>query len=147
MKKVLVGMLALIMCLGLASCAKSSESAPNMADVVAKAKTDGANWSVDEWKDAYKQMMQAAKPMMLELQEVMKSMENSGDDDSDAANAAKFAEAMAKIQELQTKYGDLDKLMDEFETIAKGTENGKIVSEDEEWAKSVAKELGLPEDL
>lgn len=144
MKKVLIGMLALVMCLGMVSCKK--ESAPNMADIVAKAKTEGANWSVDEWKDAYKQMMQAAKPMMLELQEVMKSMDNGGDD-SDAANAAKFAEAMAKIQELQKKYGDVEKLMDEFDSIAKGTENGKKVSEDDEWAKSVAKELGLPEDL
>ena len=144
MKKVLIGMLALVMCLGFVSCNK--ESTPNMADIVAKAKADGANWSVDEWKDAYKQMMQAAKPMMLELQEVMKSMDNGGDD-SDAANAAKFAEAMAKIQELQKKYGDVEKLMDEFDSIAKGTENGKKVSEDDEWAKSVAKELGRPEDL
>jgi hypothetical protein len=144
MKKVLIGMLALVMCLGMVSCKK--ESAPNMADIVAKAKTEGANWSVDEWKDAYKQMMEAAKPMMLELHEVMTSMDTN-DNASDAENAAKFAEAMAKIQEVQTKYGGLEKLMDEFESLAKGTENGKKVSQDEEWLKSLAKEIGLPEEL
>jgi hypothetical protein len=144
MKKVLVGMLALIMCLGLASCAKSSESAPNMADVVAKAKADGANWSVDEWKDAFKQMMLAAKPMLTEMSELMKSIETPEGEEPDAA---KIAEVMTKVQELQNKYPDFEKLMNEFEEAAKATENGKKVAEDDEWAKSVAKELGLPEDL
>lgn len=142
MKKVLVGMLALVMCLGLASCSK--ESGASLADVVAKAKTDGANWSVDEWKEAYKTAMEAVKPMMLEVSEITKSMQAPEGQESDPA---KLAEAMGKLQELQTKYGDVEKLMDEFEKIAKGTENGKKVSEDEEWLKSVAKELGLPEDL
>ena len=142
MKKVLVGMLALVMCLGLASCSK--ESGASLADVVAKAKTDGANWSVDEWKDAYKTAMEAVKPMMLEVSEITKSMQAP---EGQEADPAKLAEAMGKLQELQTKYGDVEKLMDEFEKIAKGTENGKKVSEDEEWLKSVAKELGLPEDL
>ncbi len=142
MKKVLVGMLALVMCLGLASCSK--ESGASLADVVAKAKTDGANWSVDEWKEAYKTAMEAVKPMMLEVSEITKSMQAPEGQEPDPA---KLAEAMGKLQELQTKYGDVEKLMDEFEKIAKGTENGKKVSEDEEWLKSVAKELGLPEDL
>ena len=84
--------------------------------------------------------------MMLELHEVMTSMDTN-DNASDAENAAKFAEAMAKIQEVQTKYGGLEKLMDEFESLAKGTENGKKVSQDEEWLKSLAKEIGLPEEL
>ena len=37
--------------------------------------------------------------------------------------------------------------MSEFEEAAKATENGKKVIEDEEWAKSLAKELGLPDDI
>ena len=142
MKKVLVGMLALVMCLGLASCSK--ESGASLADVVAKAKTDGANWSVDEWKEAYKTAMEAVKPMMLEVSEITKSMQAPEGQEPDPA---KLAEAMGKLQELQTKYGDVEKLMNEFEEAAKATENGKKVSEDEEWLKSVAKELGLPEDI
>ena len=144
MKKVIVGMLALIMCLGLASCGKSSESAPNMAEVVEKAKTEGANWSVDEWKDAFKQMMLAVKPMMLEMSELMKSIEEP---EGQEVDPAKVAEVMTKVQEVQKKYPDFEKLMNEFEEAAKACENGKKVIEDEEWGKSVAKELGLPEDL
>ncbi len=142
MKKVLVGMLALVMCLGLASCSK--ESGASLADVVAKAKTDGANWSVDEWKDAMKQMMLAAKPMMVEVSELMKSVQPA---EGEEADAAKVAEAMTKLADIQNKYPDFEKLMNEFEEAAKATENGKKVIEDEEWAKSVAKELGLPEDI
>jgi len=37
--------------------------------------------------------------------------------------------------------------MNEFESLARGTENGKKVSQDEEWLKSLAKEIGLPEEL
>ena len=144
MKKVIVGMLALMMCLGLASCGKSSESAPNMAEVVEKAKAEGANWSVDEWKEAFKQMMLAAKPMMVEMSELMKSMEAPEGQDVDPA---KITEVMGKLQEVQKKYPDFEKLMNEFDELAKASENGKKVIEDEEWGKSVAKELGLPEDL
>ena len=137
-------MLALVMCLGLASCSNSgSADAPNMADIVAKAKTDGAKWSVDEWKDAMKQMMIAVKPMMLEVSDLMKSVEPK---EGEEADPAKVAEAMTKLAEIQNKYPDFEKLMDEFEKIAKSTDNGKKVIEDEEWAKSVAKEIGLPED-
>lgn len=146
MKKVVLGMLALMMCLGLASCKQSSEteSTPNMADVVEKAKAEGANWSVDEWKEAFKQMMLAAKPMMVEMSDLMKSIEAPEGQDVDPA---KIAEVMGKIQEVQKKYPDYEKLMNEFDEAAKASENGKKVIEDEEWGKSVMKELGLPEDL
>lgn len=142
MKKALIGMLALVMCLGMVSCSK--ESSASLADVVAKAKTDGAKWSVDEWKDAYKQVMTAVKPMMTEIAEITKGMEAAEGQEPDAA---KVAEALGKLQELQTKYGDVEKLMGEFEEAAKASENGKKVAEDEEFLKGLAKELGLPENL
>ena len=127
MKKVLVGMLALVMCLGMVSCSKES-AAPNLKDVVEKAKTEGANWSVDEWKAAMKDVMLAVKPMMLEVQDIMKSMEGA---EGEEADGAKVVEAMAKLADIQKKYPDYENLMNEFEEAAKSTENGKKVIDDE----------------
>lgn len=143
MKKVLVGMLALVMCLGMVSCSKES-AAPNLKDVVEKAKTEGANWSVDEWKAAMKDVMLAVKPMMLEVQDIMKSMEGA---EGEEADGAKVVEAMAKLADIQKKYPDYENLMNEFEEAAKSTENGKKVIDDDAYAKELAKELGLPEDM
>ncbi|MCR5242325.1 MAG: hypothetical protein K6D61_05590 [Prevotella sp.] len=143
MKKVLVGMLALVMCLGMVSCSKESAT-PNLKDVVEKARAEGANWSVDEWKAAMKDCMLAVKPMMLEMQEIMKGLEGT---EGEEADGAKVVEVMAKMAEIQKKYPDYENLMNEFEEIAKGTDNGKKVIEDDAYAKELAKELGLPEDL
>ena len=100
MKKVLVGMLALVMCLGMVSCSKES-AAPNLKDVVEKAKAEGANWSVDEWKAAMKDCMLAVKPMMLEMQEIMKGLEGT---EGEEADGAKVVEVMAKMAEIQKEY-------------------------------------------
>ena len=137
------GMLALVMCLGMVSCSKES-AAPNLKDVVEKAKTEGANWSVDEWKAAMKDVMLAVKPMMLEVQDIMKSMEGA---EGEEADGAKVVEAMAKLADIQKKYPDYENLMNEFEEAAKSTENGKKVIDDDAYAKELAKELGLPEDM
>jgi ABC-type uncharacterized transport system YnjBCD substrate-binding protein len=139
MKKALVGVLALVMCLGLASCSKGSSDTPSLAEIVEKAKTDGANWSIDEWKEAYRNVLLAVKPMMEEIAEIQKSVPD--DDDGTKALAA-----IAKIAELQNKYGDVDKLMNEFTQVAESNENGKKVMEDEEFGKKLFKELGLPEE-
>ena len=131
------------MCLGMVSCSKES-AAPNLKDVVEKAKTEGANWSVDEWKAAMKDVMLAVKPMMLEVQDIMKSMEGA---EGEEADGAKVVEAMAKLADIQKKYPDYENLMNEFEEAAKSTENGKKVIDDDAYAKELAKELGLPEDM
>lgn len=139
MKKALIGVLALVMCLGLASCSKGNSGTPSLAEIVEKAKTDGANWSIDEWKEAYKNVLLAVKPMMEEIAEIQKSVPD--DDDGTKALAA-----IAKMAELQNKYGDVEKLMNEFTKIAESNENGKKVMEDEEFGKNLFKELGLPEE-
>ena len=83
MKKVLVGMLALVMCLGMVSCSKES-AAPNLKDVVEKAKTEGANWSVDEWKDAFKTAMACVAPTMKEVQALTSSLQTKEGEAADS---------------------------------------------------------------
>ena len=115
----------------------AAEDVPSLADLVAKAKAEGANWSVDEWKEQFKLSMLAIKPMTLEISEVMKKMEAATPEE-----AAKLAE---EIEALQKKYPDIDKLLEEFVAAAQATENGKVVVDDEEWGKKTREELGIPE--
>ena len=79
MKKLLYVLFAFVLCLGMNSCKKEAapkddaaetEKAaveekeadpPSMADIVAKAKAEGANWTVDEWKEQFKAMALATK--------------------------------------------------------------------------------------
>lgn len=148
MKKLLIGMFAFALCLGMNSCIKENkeaaekaveevvEKAPALADIVAKAKAEGANWSVDEWKEQFKQVMLAIKPMMVEMSDLVKNMKD---------DPSKMAEMIKESENIQKKYADLNKLMEEFSEIAEATENGKVVIDDEEWGKKMMEELGIPD--
>lgn len=148
MKKLLIGMFAFALCLGMNSCIKENkeaaekaveevvEKAPALADIVAKAKAEGANWSVDEWKEQFKQVMLAIKPMMVEMSDLVKNMKD---------DPSKMAEMVKESENIQKKYADLNKLMEEFSEIAEATENGKVVIDDEEWGKKMMEELGIPD--
>ena len=148
-------MFALVMGLAITSC-KSTPAEPTaeggdqqetvqqdqdpvqaMTALVEKAKAEGANWSVDEWKDAYTKVLVALKPMFNDLSALYNNVDFGNMTDEQAT------ELMTKATELQTKYGDLEKLMSDFDDAAKATENGKAVSDDEEWAKAKAAELGI----
>ena len=148
MKKFLIGIVALVLCLGMNSCKKEGApegekqdatekvaEAPSLADVVAKAKAEGANWSVDEWKEAFKSVALAIKPMMVEMNEVTKKVE---------ADPSKAGDLMKELEAIQAKFPDFEKLMDEFTATAEGCENGKAVIDDEEWGTKMMEELGVP---
>ena len=59
----------------------------------------------------------------------------------------KMVEIMADVKSLEDEFKPLETLMNEFEDIAKATENGKVVMDDEEWGNALKKELGLPDDM
>ena len=44
----------------------------SLAEVVAKAKAEGANWSVDEWKAQFRNVAIAIKPMAIEMEAFVK---------------------------------------------------------------------------
>ncbi|MBR6981265.1 MAG: hypothetical protein IKH88_15730 [Prevotella sp.] len=105
------------------------------ADLLAKAKKEGANWSVDEWKAAFREMLMIAKPMMTDLADMLKYLET---DQNKALEIAK---------NIETKYAGIDKVSSEFEEFAKTTPNGKNVADDNEWKDNLKKELGIPTDI
>lgn len=149
MRKFIIGLFALVLCLGINSCKKEGSpeaekqeaatekvaEAPSIADVVAKAKAEGANWSVDEWKEAFKSFILAIKPMMVEMNEVTKKVQD---------DPAKAADLLKELEAIKAKYPDHEKYMDEFSKIAESCENGKAVIDDEEWGAKVLEELGVP---
>ena len=153
MKKFFVGIVAIAITLGMASCKQKSEAPaaaeqaeteqvetkqPTAEEVVAKAKAEGANWSVDEWKSSTKDMMIALKPMLEKIAELVSQMEK---------DPSKAVEIMANMKALEEEYKPMENLMNEFEEIAKSTENGKAVMDDEAWGNQLKQELGLPDDM
>jgi hypothetical protein len=110
-------------------------------EIVAKAKTEGADWSVDQWKDAMKQALVAMKPFMESMQKLSQKTEGGEPD------LNKLKEVAEDLEKNKAEYDKIEKLMNEMDSIAKTTVNGKAVIDDEEWGKSVMKELGFPEDI
>lgn len=148
MKKLFVGMFALVMLMGLATSCNSKSDANNagaetteaateevrpLADLLKDAKENGANWSVDEWKAAYREMAINVKPAMIEW----KTVTDEFDKDPTNPEAAKKMESLLTNTDLHA--------MEEFITLAESTENGKIVSEDDDFEKAMKEELGLPD--
>lgn len=156
MRKAFTALLALLLTMSVVSCKqqasadqkqagetaekveKAEPAVPSLEEIVAKAKAEGANWSVDQWKDAFRNMAINLKPMLLAIQEMQKEI---GDD------PAKAVAALGKLQEKQKEFEGMENMMREFEKIAEASENGKKVADDEEWGNKMMEELGLPTDL
>lgn len=131
MKKLLFGLFALVLCMGLTSCGGA-----DIKSIAEKAKAEGANWSVDEWKAQFKSVMSAAKPIMEEIKALQGEAEGAGEDVSKAAAVA------GKMADLMKKYeGDL-KALEEFGEACENSENGKKLMEDKEFEEEMKKEFG-----
>ena len=109
-----------------------------LADIVAKAKAESANWTADQWKDYMKKAMVIVAPSLKKVGEMMKSI---GDD------PAKAAEAIDQLKALQEEFAPMEGLLDELDSICNASEIGKAVMEDSVWANQVKEELGIPDDL
>ena len=99
------------------TAAAEAEPAVSLADIVAKAKAEGANWSVDEWKSQFKKALEAYKPFAVEM------------------NGAQIDQ----LEEIKNKYADFPSLMKELMQAAAS----KGITE--EWVNATMKELGIPD--
>lgn len=135
MKKIMIGLLALTMVFGFNSC---KESTPSLEELAASAKADGANWSTDEWKDAFKTAMTAVAPMLQEAQELQKKAEAEPD---------KALEILGTLAQKQEEWKALGDQLDTFMEAAEASENGKKVLEDEEFQMKLFKDLGIDPEL
>ena len=101
--------------------AAEAEQPASLADIVAKAKAEGANWSADEWKAQFKTALEAYKTFAVAMNEAQP----------------------AELEEISKKYADYPALMKELAGIAKQAEGGKDITD--EWIQTTMKELGVPE--
>lgn len=93
----------------------------SLADIVAKAKAEGVNWSADEWKAQYKVALESYKAFAVAMNEAQP----------------------AEMEEVTKKYADVPSLMEELTNIAKQSEGGKVITD--EWIQTTMKELGIPD--
>ncbi len=117
-----------------------------MTALVEKAKAEGKDWSVDQWKDACRTMMMGLKPMfdvMLDFQKKTEDPEAKKRFDKNPAEAAQLMTDMLKALE---PFKPMEKVMDEFEEAQNASANGKLVAADTTWLNNMAKELGVPLD-
>lgn len=156
MKKLLMGIFAFCLGLGMISCGnktvsnnegeKVAEKKITPQEVIAKAKAEGANWDKAQWKAAMKDMMKAVSPLfdyMRDMEKQMKEAEN-GDD---AAKVAAVAKIMSDAESKKKEFEPLEKALNEFEKIMEGSEIGKKVNEDKAFQEEIKKEFNLPEDM
>ena len=145
MKKLLFAMFAFALCLGMISCKEEANkgkegdnkevkdekaeaaAAVSLTDLVAKAKEEGASWSVDEWKAQIKNFFTAAKPMVEEIKALQTEAENAGEDVSKAAEVAgKMAELLKKYEGDMASMEEFGNIMEENETAQKIMEDNRL---------------------
>lgn len=101
--------------------AAEAEQPASLADIVAKAKAEGANWSADDWKAQFKVALESYKAFAVAMNEAQP----------------------AELEEITKKYADLPTLMEELTNIAKQSEGGKVITD--EWIQTTMQELGIPD--
>lgn len=159
MKKVLLSMSLMAMGLFFAAC---TNSAPKAADAATEAATevkeaaeeatvsigdlkalvesatkDGANWTEAQWKDAFKTVMKAAKPLLVTMKDMQEKEKNASEEEK-----LKMAtEMMDKLKE----YKDVGEQFEAFSKAAEKSEIGKKLSDDKAFQKELEKDLGFEE--
>lgn len=124
------------MMFGLAFVSCSEEK--NLKAVLESAEKDGANWSEEEWREAFKVALKAAKPML----EDMKAIENVAKEQGQEDRGKKLEELVENMK----NYEQLSRQIMALGDAAQETEAGRKVYEDKNLQKELARELGM-EDL
>ncbi len=96
------------------------EQPASLADIVAKAKAEGAAWTTDQWKEQFKKALEAYKPFAVAMNEA----------------------TPADLESITKEYADFPSLIKEFAATAQQTEGGKAI--DEDWIAKTMESMGVP---
>lgn len=166
MKKLVIGMFALCLTMGMMSCGNKAagnkdgkdsaateaqaevkeEKTVDVNEVLAKAKAEGANWDEAQWKDAIKDMFRALSPMLEYFKGVEDRMKEA-DKGTDAEKAAAAAKIMEEVEAKQKEFEPMEKAMEEFNKIAEQNPVAKKLLDDKAFQEEMKKEFNLPEDF
>lgn len=97
------------------------------------ARAEGATWTIEQWKDAYRTVAFNIKPMMDEMQVIFKVAETDPN------------RAQILAQQYESKYGALGEQLEEFNAIANNTLNGSIVLNDKDFENQIKEEFNIPD--
>ena len=103
------------------AAAEEAEQPASLADIVADAKANGANWSANEWKTQFKKALEAYKPFAVAMNEAQP----------------------AQLEEITKQYADFPTLIKEFAGLAQKADGGKDITD--EWIQATMQELGIPQ--
>lgn len=103
------------------AAAEEAEQPASLADIVADAKANGANWSADEWETQFKKALEAYKPFAVAMNDAQP----------------------AQLEEITKKYADFPTLIKEFAGLAQKADGGKGITD--EWIQATMQELGIPQ--
>lgn len=126
MKKVFVGMFALMMLFGLATSCNSNVR--SLDELMYEARMEGDDWSVDEWRAAARELVINLKPTFIEIKDIKDKLEK------DPYNS----ELEDKLDELNEK---IEKKFSEFDEIAEDTKNGKKLRYDKKFKQAILEEF------
>ena len=157
MKKYLYGLFALLLCMGMTSCKDNGNKDKggdkkevkeadadtdidvSLADIVAKAKAEGANWSVNEWKACIKDYFRYVNAVSKENEKWKAKIRNE-EDEAKAEELEKQAD-----EALKQKFGDwekdFEKFNEEMAEIAEKCENFKKLEDDKAFQEELLKEF------
>ena len=110
-------------------------SLKTLPEIVAKAKTDGAKWTVDQWKLVFKDFALIYKPLAIKMESLIKQMQDS----------TKIMDAMKELKKYEGEYKEFDKSFKEFTEAAQANPNGKKMIADQQWVQKTMDELGIPD--
>ena len=100
--------------------APAEEQPASLADIVAKAKAEGANWTTDQWKEQFKKAIEAYKPFAI-------AMEQAKPDE---------------LENITKQFADFPTLIKDFAATARQTKGGKAI--DDKWIEQTMQEIGVP---
>ena len=164
MKKLVIGMFALCLTMGMLSCGNKAagnkdgkdsaateaqaevkeEKTVDVNEVLAKAKAEGANWDEAQWKAAYEDMFIAMEPMIKMARDMEEKTKAAKTEDEKMKIAL---EMLANMEKMQKEMDPLEKGMNEFEKIVEANPIAKKVSDDPAFQAEMKKKFNLPEDF
>ncbi|MBR1550710.1 MAG: hypothetical protein IJ632_00130 [Muribaculaceae bacterium] len=113
--------------------------------IAEKAKKEGANWSVDQWKDATRQMMAGMKPMYDALKELQEKAQDKDFQQKLKDDPAETTKMLGDLKKKLEEYAPLEGFMRDFSDAAEASEAGKKMMDDKAFMEELKNEFGFPE--
>ena len=119
----------------------------DMQELVKKAKAEGKDWSIDQWKDATRTIMIGMKPMFDAMLDFQKKTDDPEFKKKLEENPAEATALMTDLQKALEQYKPMETVMNDFEAAVDASPVAKGIEKDTVWFNQLVKELDLPAEI